>query len=174
MPSNHLIFCHPLLRISVFPSIRVFSNELGLCIRWPKYWNFSFSISPSSEYSGLISFRIGLISLLSKGLSRVFSSISLKTSILWHSAFFLAPERLAKKARKGLWPTGQGLGGCPAPWSTSIIRPDSLLRSYSDHRIAVSAGLWGSFYPTTVTPLVTQRMSLEQPCVHVCCMLSCV
>ena len=117
----------------------VFSNELALSIRWPKYWSFSFSISPSSEYSGLISFRIGLISLLPKGLSRVFSSISLKTSILWHSAFFLAPERLAKRARKGLWPTGQGFGGCPAPWSTSIIRPDSLLRSYSDHRTVVSA-----------------------------------
>ena len=76
MPSNHLIFCHPLLLPpSVFPSIRVFSNESVLLIRWPKYWNFSFSISPSSEYSGLISLRIDwLISLQSKGLSRVFSS----------------------------------------------------------------------------------------------------
>ena len=59
MPSNHLILCHPLLRLpSIFPSIRVFSNESILHIRWPKYWNFSFSISPSNEYSGLISFRI--------------------------------------------------------------------------------------------------------------------
>ena len=59
MPSSHLILCFPLLLLpSVFPSIRVFSNELALCIRWPKYWNFSFSISPSNEYSGLISFRI--------------------------------------------------------------------------------------------------------------------
>jgi len=76
MPSNHLIFCHPLLLPpSVFPSIRVFSNESVLLIRWPKYWNFSFSISPSSEYSGLISLRIDwLISLQFKGLSRVFSS----------------------------------------------------------------------------------------------------
>ena len=76
MPSNHLIFCRPLLLPpSVFPSIRVFSNESVLLIRWPKYWNFSFSISPSSEYSGLISLRIDwLISLQSKGLSRVFSS----------------------------------------------------------------------------------------------------
>ena len=57
-PSNHLILCHPLLLPSVFPSIRVFSSELALHIRWPKYWSFSFSISPSSEYSGLISFRI--------------------------------------------------------------------------------------------------------------------
>ena len=75
MPSNHLILCCPLLLLpSVFPSIKVFSSELTLCIRWPKYWNFSFSISPSSEYSGLISFRIDWLALLaeSKGLSGVF------------------------------------------------------------------------------------------------------
>ena len=65
MPSNHLILCHPLLLLpSIFPSIRVFSNELTLCIRWPKYWSFSFSISPSNEYSGLISFRIDWFDLL--------------------------------------------------------------------------------------------------------------
>ena len=58
MPSNHLILCHPLLLPSIFPSIRLFSNESVLCIRWPKYWSFSFSISPFNEYSGLISFRI--------------------------------------------------------------------------------------------------------------------
>ena len=77
MPSNHLILCHLLLLLpSIFPSIRVFSSKLALHIRWPKYWSFSFSISPSNKYSGLISFRIlGLISLQSKGLSRVLSSI---------------------------------------------------------------------------------------------------
>jgi len=65
MPSNHLILCHPLLLLpSIFPSIRVFSNELALCIRWPKYWSFSFSISPSNEYSDLISFSIDLFDLL--------------------------------------------------------------------------------------------------------------
>ena len=65
MPSNHLILCHPLLLLpSVFPSIRVFSSESVLCIRWPKYWSFSFSISPSNEYSGLISFRIHCFDLL--------------------------------------------------------------------------------------------------------------
>ena len=64
MPSNQLILCHPLLRPSVFPSIRIFSNELALCIRWPKYWSFSFSISPSCEYSGLVSFRIDWFDLL--------------------------------------------------------------------------------------------------------------
>ena len=77
MLSNHLILCCPLLLLpSIFSSIRVFSNELALCIRWPKYWSFSFSNTPSNEYSGLISFRIDwLISLQSRGLSRVFSSI---------------------------------------------------------------------------------------------------
>ena len=65
MPSNHLILCHPLLLLpSVFPSIRVFSSESALCIRWPKYWSFSFSISPSKEYSGLISFKINWFDLL--------------------------------------------------------------------------------------------------------------
>ena len=75
MPCNHLIFCCPLLLLpSIFPSIRVFSNESVICIGWPKYWNFSFSISPSKEYSGLISLGwTGWISLQSKGLSRVFS-----------------------------------------------------------------------------------------------------
>ena len=89
MPSNHLILCHllPLLP-SIFPRIRVFSIELTLCIRWPKYW--SFSISTSNEYSGLISFRIdGLISLQSKGLSSLFQHESSKASILWLSALFM-------------------------------------------------------------------------------------
>ena len=91
MPSNHLILCHPLLRLpSVFPSIRVFSNESAVCIRWPKYWSFSFSISPSNEHPGLISLRwIGWISLQSKGLSRVFNTTVQKPSILWRSAFFI-------------------------------------------------------------------------------------
>ena len=76
MPSNYLILCHPLLLLpSIFPGIRVFSKESVLRIRWPKYWSFSFSISPSNEYSGLISFKIDVrISLLSEGLSRVFSN----------------------------------------------------------------------------------------------------
>ena len=79
MPSNHLILCRPLLpQLSIFPSIRVFSNESVLCIKWPKYRSFSFSISPSNEYSGLISFRFGWISLQSKGLSRVFSNTTVQ------------------------------------------------------------------------------------------------
>ena len=89
MPSNHLILCHPLLLLpSVFPSIRVFSKESVLCIRWPKYW--SFSISPSNEYSGLISFRVDWLDLLAvQGtLKSLFQHHSSKTSI-WHSAFFI-------------------------------------------------------------------------------------
>ena len=92
MPSNHLILCHPLfLPPSIFPSIRVFSNESVLHIGWPKYWSFSFSISPSKEYSGLISFRIEWLDLLAvqgtlKSLLQYHSS---KASILWHSAFFI-------------------------------------------------------------------------------------
>ena len=80
MPSNHLILCHPLLLPpSIFPSIRVFSSESVLCIKWPKYWSFNFSISPSNEYSELISFRMtGWISLHSKRLSRVFSNTAVQ------------------------------------------------------------------------------------------------
>ena len=73
MPSNHLILCHPLLLLpSIFPSIRVFSNESALCTRWPKYWSFSFNISPPNEHSGSPLGWTGWISLMSKGLSRVF------------------------------------------------------------------------------------------------------
>ena len=93
MPSNHLILCHPLLLPpSIFSSIRVFSNELLLCIRWPKYWSFSFNISPSKEYSGLISFRIDWLDLLAvQGtLKSLLQHHSSKESILWHSAFFMA------------------------------------------------------------------------------------
>ena len=92
MPSNHLILCHPLLLLpSIFPSIRVFSNESVLHIRWPKYWSFSFSISPSNEYSGLISFRMDWLDLLAvQGtLKRFLQHHSSKASILWHSAFFM-------------------------------------------------------------------------------------
>ena len=89
MPSNHLILCRPLLLLpSIFPSIRVFSNESVLHIRWPKYWSFSFSISPSNEYSGLISFRMDWLDLLAvQGtLKSLFQCHSSKASILWHSA----------------------------------------------------------------------------------------
>ena len=92
MPSNHLILCHPLLLpSSIFPSIRVFSSELVLCIRWPKYWSFSLSLSPSNEYSGLISFQIDWLDLLVvQGiLKSLFQHHSSKASVLWCSAFFM-------------------------------------------------------------------------------------
>ena len=87
MPSNLLILCHPLLLPSIFPRIRVFSNELALCIRWPKYWSFSFHNSPSSEYSGLISFRVDWLDLLAVQESS--AAPLAKASILRLSAFFM-------------------------------------------------------------------------------------
>ena len=108
MPSSHLIFCCPLLFLpSVFPSIRVFFNDSALHIRWPKYLSFSFSISPSNEYSGLISFRLtGLISLQSKGISRVFSS----TTVQKHQ-FISAQPSLRSKFHIHTW-----LLEKPYPW----------------------------------------------------------
>ena len=90
MPSNHLILCRPLLLLSVFPNIRVFSNESALCIRWPKYWSFTFNISPSNKHPGPISLRMDWLDLLAvqetKSLLQHHSS---KASILQHSAFFI-------------------------------------------------------------------------------------
>ena len=91
-PSNHPILCHPLLLMSsVCPSIRVFSNKSVLRIRWPEYWNFSFSISPSNEYSGLIYFRMHWLDLLAvqRTLKSLLQHHSSKASVLWHSAFFM-------------------------------------------------------------------------------------
>ena len=92
MPSNCLTLCHPLLLpASIFPSIRVFPNESVLCIRWPKYCSFSFSVSPSNEYSGLISFRMNWLDPLAVqgALKCLLQHLSSKASILWHSAFFI-------------------------------------------------------------------------------------
>ena len=94
MPSNHLILCRPFLLLPpVPPSIRVFSNESTLCMRWPKYWSFSFSISPSNEHSGLISFRMDWLDLLvvQGTLKSLIQHHSSKASILWHLAFFIVP-----------------------------------------------------------------------------------
>ena len=91
MPSSHLILCHHLLLLpSIFPSLRLLSNESALCIRWPKYWSFSFNISPFNEYSGLISFRMDWLDLLAvQGtLNSLLQHHSSKASILRHSAFF--------------------------------------------------------------------------------------
>ena len=114
IPSNHLVLCHPLLLLpSVFPGIRVFSNESALRIMWPKYWSFSFSISPSKEYSEIISFRIDWFNLLAvQGtLESLLQHHSSKTSILWCSAFFMVQlsypymttgKTIAFSSRKGL------------------------------------------------------------------------
>ena len=92
MPSNHLILCCPLLLPTIFPSIRVFSSESAHHIRWPKYWSFSFSISPSSEHPGLISFMMDWLDLLvvQGTIKSLLQHQSSKASILWHSAFFIA------------------------------------------------------------------------------------
>ena len=104
MPSNHLILCRPLLLLpSTFPSTRVFSNESALRIRWPKYWHFSFSISPSNEYSGMISFRTNWFDLLAvQGtLKSLLHQHNSKASILWRSVFFMVqlshPYRITGK-----------------------------------------------------------------------------
>ena len=91
MLSNHLILCHPLLLPAIIPSIRVFSNESALCIRWPKYWSFSFNISPSSEHPGLISFSMHWLDFraVQGTLKNLLQHHSSKASILWHSAFFI-------------------------------------------------------------------------------------
>ena len=97
IPSNHLILCHPLLfLLSIFPSIRVFFKESVLCIRCPKYWNFTFSINPSHEYSGLISFRMNRLDLLAiQGtLENLFQHHSSKASIFWHSDFFISNSHI--------------------------------------------------------------------------------
>ena len=93
MPSNHLIVCCPLLPPSIFPSIRIFSNESALRMRWPKYWSFSFNISPSNEHPGLISFRMNWLDLLAvQGtLKSLLQHHSSKASILWHSSFLYRP-----------------------------------------------------------------------------------
>ena len=101
-PSNHHILCHPLLLPpSIFPSIRVFSNESVLHIRWPKYWSFSFSISPSNEYSGLTSFRMDWLDLLAvqETLKNLLQHHSSKASILWLSACFI--HEVLRGAKKG-------------------------------------------------------------------------
>ena len=105
MLSNHLILCFPLLLPSVLPSIRVYSNESALCIRWPKYWSFSFSISPSNEHSGQISFRMNWLDLLEvQGtLKSLLQHHSSKGSILWRSAFFSLEKEMATHSSILAW-----------------------------------------------------------------------
>ena len=119
MPCNHLILCHPLLLLpSIFPSIRVFSHKSVLCMRWPKYWSFSFSISPSSEYSGLISLRIDWFDLLEvQGtLKSLLQHHSSKVSVLQCSAFFMVqPSHPYLTTGKSIALTIQTFGGKVMP-----------------------------------------------------------
>ena len=123
MPSNHLILCHPLLLPSIFPSIRVFSNESALRIRWPKYWSFSFRISPSNEHSGLISFRMDWLDLLAVqgALKSLLQHHSSKASILQCSAFFIVqlshPHMTARKIIALTRRTFAGFLICCIVWS---------------------------------------------------------
>ena len=123
MPSNHLIPCRPLLLLpSVFPSIRVFSNELALHIRWPRYWSFSFSISPSNEYSGFISFRIDLFDLLAvQGTLKSFlQHHSSKASILWRSAFVMVQLSHLSISGNKKFPLCQGVPDSPLPHKVAL------------------------------------------------------
>ena len=127
MPSNHLILCHHLLLPpSIFPIIRVFSRESVLCIKWPKYWSFSFSISHSNEYSGLISFRIDWLDLLAvQGtLKSLLQQHSSNASILWRSGFF-SPSLTAQRL-KHLPPMGE-------TWVRSLSREDPLEKEMETH-----------------------------------------
>ena len=124
MPSSHLILCHPLVLLPpIPPTIRVFSNELALLMRWPKYWSFSFSIIPSKEIPGLISFRMtGWISLQSKGLSRVFSRGYVETpkarkdSTLCHLSVAQAEECTQNAAQLHIFPEFLYSWYCQVPW----------------------------------------------------------
>ena len=126
MPSNHLILCCPLLLLpSIFPSIRVFSNESVLCIRWPKYWSFSFTISPSNEYSGMISFRIDWFDLpvVQGTLKNLLQHHNSKSSILWCSAFFML-LLLSRVSHVWLFTT---------PWTVAHQAPPSMGFSRQDY-----------------------------------------
>ena len=126
MPSNHLILCHPLLLLpSIFPRIRIFSSKSALHIRWPKNWSFSISISPSNEYSGLISYRLtGLISLQSNRLSRLFSS----TTVSKHQ-FFSAQLSLWSNSHIHTWKWKWScwvVSDSVTPWSIAYQAPRSM------------------------------------------------
>ena len=136
MPSSHLILCHPLLLLpSIFPSIRVFSNESALRIRWPKYWSFSFNISPSNEHPGLISFRMDWLDLLAvQGtLKNLLQHHSSKASILWCSAFFIVqlsyPYMTAGKTIALTRREGQGLNK-PIPRQFYFKRRASIMLDF--------------------------------------------
>ena len=126
MPSNHLILCRPLLLLpSIFSNLGVFSNESALCIRWPKYWNFSFNISPSNEHPGLISYQMDWLDLLAvQGtLKSLLQHHSLKASILLHSAFFIVQSHLYMTTGKTIALTREKTQQWPQDWKRSVFIP---------------------------------------------------
>ena len=134
MWSNHRILCCPLLLPSIFPSFRVFSNESVLHIRWPKYWSFSFSISPSNEYSGFPLGWTGFISLLSKGLSKVFSN----TTVQKHQFFGAQPFFMVQLWHPSRWSMLERwttlLSGCLTSWPKTQKHRLNVVFSYSMHQ----------------------------------------
>ena len=164
MPSTHLILCHPLLLLpSIFPSIRVFSNESALCIRWPKYWSFSFNISPSNEYSGLI-FRMEWFDLLAvqRTLKSLLQHHSSKASILRHSAFFIV--QLSHPLESTYTTTGKTIA---LTRRTFVGKLMSLLLHFriqvkeKPHRAAKFQCRWRDRYPSSGPKASTQKQHLH-------------
>ena len=121
MPSSHLILCRPLLLPSVLPSMRVFFSELALCIRWPKYWSFSFSISPSDEYSGWFPLGLtGLISLLSKGLSRIFSSATIQKHQFFGALLSLSLSQIYNNSKNNSNSNGKIVTAATCQWVFTV------------------------------------------------------
>ena len=141
IPSNHLILCHPLLLLpSIFPNIRVFSNESALCIRWPKHWSFSFNISPSNEHPGLISFRMDWLDLFAvQGtLKSLLQHHSSKASILQRSAFFtvqLSHPYMTTVVAQMMWKSSAGI---PSPLLSLFVVMFPKVQLTSDYRISRS------------------------------------
>ena len=156
MPSNHLILSHPLLPPSIFPSIRVFSNESVLCIRWPKYWSFSFSIIPSNEYSGLISFRMDWLDLLqSKGLSRAFSNTTVQKHQFFSTQLFFIVQ-LSHPYKEKAMATRSSTLAWKIPWTEEPGGLQSMGSRRPGHNWATSLSLFTFMHwrrkwqPTTV------------------------
>ena len=183
MPSNHLVLCRPLLLPLIFPSIRVFSNELAFHTRWPKYWSFSFSISPSNEYSGLISLGLaGLISLQSKRLSRVFSNSLLRRRLLLmvqkHQFVNTQPYLWSNThihtwllEKSYLWLDGpllvfKGTDNHNIPDSGSLCRKGRQMTMRRSHplisTLGGSAGVWFIIMPSNLHRLHVYNTSMHQ------------
>ena len=149
MPSNHLILCHPLLQPSIFPNIRVFSNESALCIRWPKYWSFSFSISPSIEHPGLISFRMDWSPCSPRDSQESSPAPQLKASVLRCSAFFLVQlshpyMTIGKTIALTIWTWLVYTLGArrPQPWYPDQEKVLPQVREWSGDCVSLTPSVW--------------------------------